>query len=351
MSESMYQSRVNSLRRELAQLEKGKAAARADEARLRGQATKARSDSARTTSDFTRKSKTREADTKERAANQAADKAADAEKKIAAKSKALNDAQGSLDRVRADAARREAAQAQRERREREREVAGLRAKVAGLERGQEVLQGALRRVLPDTITVLVVFTDPARNLNLPEEARSIHHVLRLSEHRDHIRLETRWAARAGDLSQALIDTHPTVVHISGHGTPDGALVFQGDDGQPRLIAADALGGLIAALGEQVRVVLLNACYSEQAASATAPFVEAAIGMDVALEDEAARRFAEGLYRGIGAGESLAHAFAAALFEYDAELSGRSGSRPVLFAAQGVDPAEVLLVAPPEERSA
>ncbi len=49
-------------------------------------------------------------------------------------------------------------------------------------------------------------------------------------------------------------------------------------------------------------------------------------MDVAVEDEAAGRFAEGLYRGIGAGESLANSFAAALFEDDADLPGLVGGR-------------------------
>jgi hypothetical protein len=98
-----------------------------------------------------------------------------------------------------------------------------------------------------------------------------------------------------------------------------------------------------ALAEHVRVVVINACFSAQAASATAPFVETAI--DVAIADEGARHFAEGLYRGIGAGRSLAKAFEVALFEYDAELSGSPGARPVLIAAPGIDPAQVVLVAP------
>lgn len=350
MSESMYRSRIEALRREIVQLERRRADARAREARLRAEAGKAKADAGKSSTESRRRNKTGEAERKERSASEAAARAADAEKRLTAKTKALFDTERSLEKVRLQDARQTAVRSEKEARDRDREVRRLLNRISELEESGSSVKGfpgpeLAKAALPKQITVLVIFADPERNLDLAEEARSIQQVIRLSEHRDHIKLETRWAARPGDLTQALIETRPTVVHISGHGVAGGALVFQGEDGEERLVAGEAVAGLIAAVGEKVRLIVLNSCYSQDAAAAIALQVEAAIGMDVAIEDAGARHFAQGLYRGIGAGKSLEAAFTAALFEYRAEVSGSPGAEPGLFTAPGASPSAIFLVAP------
>ena len=57
-----------------------------------------------------------------------------------------------------------------------------------------------------------------------------------------------------------------------------------------------------------RVVVLNACYSDQHADALCEVVDCVIGMTRAIQDDAARSFAVGFYRALGSKRSVGSAF-------------------------------------------
>ena len=77
------------------------------------------------------------------------------------------------------------------------------------------------KAIPEKITVLFLAANPkdTPQLSLDEEARSIQEKIRLSEYRDSVHFESRWATRASDILQAINETNPTIVHFSGHGAP------------------------------------------------------------------------------------------------------------------------------------
>lgn len=54
----------------------------------------------------------------------------------------------------------------------------------------------------------------------------------------------------------------SIVHFAGHGHPDGSLEFSAQEGRPQRIPAGRLAGLLESYAGQVRLVVLNACYSD-----------------------------------------------------------------------------------------
>jgi hypothetical protein len=166
-----------------------------------------------------------------------------------------------------------------------------------------------RRVNPRT-SVLFLSADPtdASRLRLGQELREIQERLQLARHRDKFALYQRMSARPGDMSQALLDVDPQIVHFSGHGTIDGALCFEDQSGQTHPIQPDALGVLFEQFSDQIACVVLNACYSDVQANAIAEHIDYVIGMNHAIGDGAAIAFAVGFYQALGAGKTIEGAF-------------------------------------------
>ncbi len=114
--------------------------------------------------------------------------------------------------------------------------------------------------------------------------------------------------RPVDISQALLDVKPQIVHFSGHGATTGALYFENQVGQMQPVAPDALAALFEQFANEVDLVVLNACYSEDQAKAIAEHVDYVIGMSEAIGDKAAIAFAVGFYQALGAGRSIEEAY-------------------------------------------
>lgn len=348
MTESTHRTKVDQLRREIGRLEQSRADAAKKEARHRDSAARNRRGITKSTATSIADSKRRLADSEDRYADGERDKGVKLLASIAKKQRDLAQAEKALAEAVLRRIKQEADTARRAKDAQEREVLDLRRQMTDLSDELTAVSTALARELPELTTVLLMYADPTATLELDEEMRSIHQAIRLSEHRDHVRLEPRWAARPADFSQALLDVQPSIVHISGHGAPDGSLLFKADDGGERLVSAADVVGLIKAIGENVRVVVFNACFSEVIAAVAAQHVEIAIGMDAPVTDEGARAFAEGFYRAIGSGVSVGQAFEVARFEMRNTPGFRADeAEAVMVARVGTDPASIFLVAVPE----
>jgi hypothetical protein len=165
-------------------------------------------------------------------------------------------------------------------------------------------------------TILFLAANPlgTDRLALDREAKAIQVELERSGFRDRFELVTRWAAEPLDLLRELRKLRPTVIHFSGHGSPDAAakrrpasgrgrdaiaqrsrvddaprhgLIFQGPDGRPQLVSTDALAEAFEAAGSSVQLVVLNACYSEPQATALLTQVDCVVGMHGAVGDAVA----------------------------------------------------------------
>jgi hypothetical protein len=148
-------------------------------------------------------------------------------------------------------------------------------------------------------------TDPLR---LDEEIRSIDHSMRQSELRDRFDIEQHWAVRIGDLQEYLLRHKPHVVHFSGHGSVSGEIILLDDTRNSVPVSSRALSSLFLVLKDNIRCVVLNACYSESQARAIAEHIDYVIGMTKAIGDNAAINFASSFYRALGYGRSIKNAF-------------------------------------------
>ena len=161
------------------------------------------------------------------------------------------------------------------------------------------------------ISVLFLSADPKNTsrLRLDEEFREINEQLRLAKQRDSFKLELpQLSLRPKDISGALLNTQPQIVHFSGHGTSEGALCFEDETGQVHFVQPDALAALFEQFAGQVSCVLLNACYSEIQAKAIAEHIDYVIGMNKAIGDKAAIAFTIGFYQALGAGRPIEDAY-------------------------------------------
>ena len=164
------------------------------------------------------------------------------------------------------------------------------------------------------LKILFVAADPSdqARLRLMDEHRKIDERIRTSKNRDHILLTTRLAVRPVDLTQALLDEQPSVVHFSGHGAA-GAICLQSETGETTVVEPAALANLLSLFTDRVQCVVLNACYSAAQADAIAQHVDYVIGMSKAISDLAAIAYSVGFYSALGAGRSIqdAHKFGVA----------------------------------------
>jgi len=105
--------------------------------------------------------------------------------------------------------------------------------------------------------------------------------------------------RVTDITQALYDVDPQIVHFSGHGTSTGTLCFENELGQTQPVEPSALAATFELFADQVNCVLLNACYSEPQAKAIVEHIPFVIGMNQSIGDQAAIAFAVGFYKALG----------------------------------------------------
>lgn len=165
------------------------------------------------------------------------------------------------------------------------------------------------------------------------EIRNISEAIKRSRYRDRFTIEIHTAVRPRDIRRAIIEKAPYIVHFCGHGTEQGCLVLEDDEGCPKLVTSDALASLFKLSQDSVQCVLLNACFSDKPAAHISQYIDYTIGMNREVADEAAIAFSEGFYDALGEYEdSLSHI---ALFRkaFDVglnaiELEGFEGQNPI-----------------------
>ncbi|MDF5725778.1 MAG: SUMF1/EgtB/PvdO family nonheme iron enzyme [Rhizonema sp. PD37] len=157
---------------------------------------------------------------------------------------------------------------------------------------------------------LVLAANPTgyTKLRVDEELREIKEGLRRAKVREQFLIESAEAVRYRDIHRAVIDFEPYIIHFSGHGSHEDGLVFEDATGQAKLVDAQALAGLFELFADNVKCVVLNACYSEIQARAIAQHIDYVIGMSQEIGDRAAIEFAVGFYDALGAGKTIEFAY-------------------------------------------
>ena len=213
-------------------------------------------------------------------------------------------------------------------------------------------------------------------LRLDEEERSIRKTLKQARYRDQFELISQGAVRINDLSEALLEYKPQIVHFSGHGqgSPAGSddrssndlsrdlllrpepstsstsgsegLLLEDEQGRAKIVSTEALAGLFKSFRNDVRCVVLNACYSETQAAAIHQHIDCVVGMNKAIGDQAAIQFATEFYKALATGYSFSFAYQFALNNLDLNSIPES-STPVLQNRRAADDPFQMMTAMPD----
>lgn len=197
--------------------------------------------------------------------------------------------------------------------------------------------------MAETIKILFLASSPtdAGRLRLDEEYHDIDRMLRVGKERDSFQLVSQFAVRPGELQEALLRHEPHVVHFAGHGTDAEEIVLTGESGESQPVSKDALANLLGILKDNVRIVVLNSCYSKPQAEAISRTIDYTVGTNDVVGDRAAVSFAAAFYRALSFGRSVHDAVE--LGKNNIEMLRQSGSdAPELLTREGVDPTEPFL---------
>lgn len=182
------------------------------------------------------------------------------------------------------------------------------------------LSGNINEGAVSKVNVLFLAANPkdSSQLRLDEEIRSIDLALRQAEFRDKFDIKQHWAVRVADIQGYLLRHQPDIVHFSGHGSASSEIILEDSIGNSHAVTHRALSQLFSVLKDNIRCVILNACYSETQAQAIAKHVDCVIGMTNAIGDQAAISFAAAFYQALGYGRNVKDAFELGCVQIDLE---------------------------------
>lgn len=191
------------------------------------------------------------------------------------------------------------------------------------------------------IKLLFLAANPqtTKPLALDEEIRKIEQAIRGARYHDRFEIASKWAVRSDDLEQALLEHRPHIVHFSGHGNPESQLLLVSQGGSSHRVAIRALRGLFSDMKDRIRLVVLNACFSDAQAKAISEVIQCVIGMNLEISDCAAAKFSASFYRAIGFGLSVQSAFNIGKTALDLEGISEKAT-PQLFCKDDVKAGEV-----------
>lgn len=161
------------------------------------------------------------------------------------------------------------------------------------------------------LRILVMMASPA-NMS-PIRVREEVRVLKASlldglDARARLKLEVIPAATIEDILTAMNRHKPHILHIGAHGNEDGELAFLDEQGDAAMVPLKGMAAAVAAAGDDLQMIVLNACHSHAAARVLVDYVDCAIGMRKTIADKSAIAFVQGFYGALGFGRSVSQAY-------------------------------------------
>lgn len=332
MSVSLYQNRIMQKRRELERLSKEKSDEMKKISNFNNKISSAQRTLKSTKSASTVNSKNREIQKALDEIAKSNKKISDIETRISRKQKELFDVQNCLTKEME--------------KENQKKLKDLNDEIERQAYSQHNLENRITKIekLPRSINVLIMTSNPinTNQLRLDEEVRSITEMIRKSEHRDSVKLESRWATRTIDILQAINEIDPTIVHFSGHGAPNGDIFVQNNDGTAKNISKEAMVQVLKSSTDKIKLVFFNSCFSYLQAESVTEQIPCAIGMSDSIGDKAAEVFAAQFYSAIGFGKSVKEAFEQAKAALMLEGINEENI-PVLYMQDGINAEDLYIV--------
>ncbi|MFE4972071.1 effector-associated domain EAD1-containing protein [Kitasatospora sp. NPDC056651] len=173
------------------------------------------------------------------------------------------------------------------------------------------------------LRVLFLFADPAGpgqdRLRLGAEARLIQETARQPGPQS-IEVAVQPAARPADILPALLRHRPEVLHLGGHGSPNGYFMLEQDDGGVGAMSSVLLAGIVETVGG-IRTVVMTACHLGAVTTPLPAEVESVIACRNRLPDPAALSFDRGFYTGLRHARTVGDSFRLGLHQVDLDSTG------------------------------
>lgn len=162
--------------------------------------------------------------------------------------------------------------------------------------------------LSKPLSILVISADPkdASRLRIGQERRELEQALHVTRFRDSFQIRDITSCRIRDIARALDEHNPTILQFIGHGDSNG-LCFENDLGKAQIVNKGALAELLRDQKE-LRLVILNACYSHEQAQCIADAVGHVVGMEGSIRDSDAIEFSREFFTALGYGRSFEESF-------------------------------------------
>ncbi len=322
-------ARIETLRSEIARLQKSEVDLRKDIAKhegvsasARAASSKKRSDAMKTKSDATRRSHVSAAEGADKKLVAAEKKIADLKTRLA---KNVKD-QAAKQRSLADAEKQASKTADRaQSKKRQAEIKHAK-EVSRLMRPSTIRYVEVPAPKPEKLRVLYLTSNPEATeveyatpdgtpvkesywLRTESEVRQVKNALRGSKYRDLVELEHKPAATFQDLLDGINDHRPHIVHFSGHGGGRSVFLENGSVDAPESseLPFSLLVEALASTDTPPTLLVLNACDTLDGAEVILPAVPVVVAMSEPIGDVAATVFATQFYAAIASAQSVGSA--------------------------------------------
>lgn len=121
------------------------------------------------------------------------------------------------------------------------------------------------------------------------------------------RIELEPAVEAQRLLQILQHSDADILHFSGHGSSTGIFLEDSSDTR-KVVSGKTLESIFHTLKSNIRLVVLNSCYSAEQAKVIANEIDCVVGMKSDVSDQAAIAFSVGFYEALAFGRDVDSAF-------------------------------------------
>lgn len=166
------------------------------------------------------------------------------------------------------------------------------------------------------VRILFLSSNPwnVSRILVDEEAREVFEKIHEGPCRDRFEVHSHVAVRPRDLQRLLLKYRPHIVHFSCHGSKRQRIILSETNGKGKTVDQQGLADVFALYNRHVRLVLLNACFTEAQARSISKVVNYSIGTSKAIGDKVGVAFAGAFYRALGFGQSVKDAFESARAE-------------------------------------
>lgn len=148
----------------------------------------------------------------------------------------------------------------------------------------------------------------ARNLlDVESEAKEIRKAIQISKYRDSISITESYKTKTTEIIDLVLHNRPDIIHFSGHGSKKG-LVFNDSEDNFQVIKNSDFSKIVKNLNYKLKVIFLNACYSDNQGKILSNYSDCVIGTTAEISDNGAILFASKFYEEIGNGNSINQSF-------------------------------------------